>query len=158
VAATFAGVCDEAAEHGMRATIEFTLRTQVPDVTTAARVVELAGRPNGAVLLDTWHFHYGPSTVEALGLLDGGSIGSIQVSDGPAERPEDYGFATRYRRLPPGEGDFDLGGVLRTLDRIGYTGPLTAEVFNEPMLAAVGPHAFARRIFEALRAADISTT
>src|SRR5579884_3034835 len=64
VAATFAGICDEAAEHGLGATVEFTLRTQVPDLTTAARLVELAGRPNGAILLDSWHFHYGPSTLD----------------------------------------------------------------------------------------------
>jgi sugar phosphate isomerase/epimerase len=36
---------------------------------------------------------------------------------------------------PLGAGDFDVGRVLRTLDEIGYTGPLNLQCYRIPLPA-----------------------
>ncbi len=132
------------AEHGLTGTVEFSAGTHTPDVATAARVVELAGRANGALLADAWHFHLGRSTLADLAALPGPLVAGVQLNDGPAERPADFAHATRYARLAPGDGAFDLATFVRTLDSIGCTAPLSVEVFNAELLERHGPHGLAR--------------
>ena len=54
------------------------------------------------------------------------------------------------RRLP-GDGDIDLLGLVRTLDAIGCSAPLGAEVFSDD-LAGLTPAEVGRRVGEATRA------
>jgi sugar phosphate isomerase/epimerase len=152
VAAAFARVCDEAAEHGLAVTVEFGSGTHTPDVATARSVVETAGRTNGGVLVDTWHLHLGRSTLDDLAAVPGPLVTAVQMNDGPAERPADFAHATRYARLAPGDGEFDLAAFVRTLDAIGAPAPLGIEVFNAPLLAELGPGALARRLARSVRA------
>jgi sugar phosphate isomerase/epimerase len=151
LASAFARVCDEAAEHDLVATLEFSAGTHAPDLATAARIVELADRPNGAILVDTWHLHLGRSTLADLAAMPGSRIAAVQLNDGPSERPPDFAHATRYERLAPGDGTFDLPAFVGTLDAIGCTAPLGIEVFNAPMLEALGPAEMARRLAGAVR-------
>jgi sugar phosphate isomerase/epimerase len=51
----FAGVCDRAAEHGLKIALEFLPWTEVPDADTAREIVQAAARPNGGVQVDSWH-------------------------------------------------------------------------------------------------------
>ncbi len=55
-AEAFAGVCDRAAEHGLLVQIEFMSMSSLPTIGDAWAVVQAAGRPNGGIVLDTWHF------------------------------------------------------------------------------------------------------
>ena len=151
LAAAFARVCDEAAEHGLVGTLEFSAGTHAPDLNTARRIVETAGRPNGAILVDAWHLHLGRTTLDDLAALPGSLVAAVQLNDGPAERPADFAYATRYARLAPGDGTFDLPAFLGTLDTIGCTAPLGIEVFNAPMLEELGPLEMARRLAGAVR-------
>ncbi|HZP27470.1 MAG TPA: TIM barrel protein [Acidimicrobiia bacterium] len=152
VAAGFARVCDEAAEHGLVATLEFSAGTHAPDLNTARRIVETAGRPNGAILVDAWHLHLGRSTLADLAALPGELAAAVQVNDGPAERPADFAYATRYARLAPGDGTFDLPAFVAKLDAIGCRAPLGIEVFNAPLLDELGPAGLARRLAGSVRA------
>jgi sugar phosphate isomerase/epimerase len=151
LAAAFARVCDEAAEHGLVGTLEFSAGTHAPDLNTARRIVETAGRPNGAILVDAWHLHLGRTTLDDLAALPGSLVAAVQLNDGPPERPADFAYATRYARLAPGDGTFDLPAFLGTLDAIGCTAPLGIEVFNAPMLEELGPLEMARRLAGAVR-------
>ena len=90
LAAAFARVCDEAAEHGLVGTLEFSAGTHAPDLNTARRIVETAGRPNGAILVDAWHLHLGRTTLDDLAALPGSLVAAVQLNDGPAERPADF--------------------------------------------------------------------
>lgn len=56
VAERFAGICDRAAEHGTSVAIEFLPWTGLPDLPTGWQVVEMAGRPNGGLVVDAWHY------------------------------------------------------------------------------------------------------
>jgi sugar phosphate isomerase/epimerase len=150
-AGAFAGVCDRAARHGLVATLEFSLGSAVRDARTALAVVERAGRSNGALLLDTWHCHHGPTRAEDLRALPGERVLGVQISDVPPAPPADLAHATRRARLVPGEGVFDWAGFLALLDAIGSPAPLTVEVLNDELAAAIAPHALARRLGDAVR-------
>ena len=152
LAGAFARVCDQAAEHGLTTTLEFSAGTHAPDLNTARHIVETAGRPNGAILVDAWHLHLGRTTLADLAALPGRLVAGVQLNDGPAVRPADFAYATRYARLAPGTGTFDLPSFVATLDAIGCTAPLSIEVFNQPLLDELGPDGLARRLAGAARA------
>jgi sugar phosphate isomerase/epimerase len=137
----FAALCDRAADHGWRVHLEFTPRSPVSDVSTAAGLIGLADRANGGILFDTWHFFRVDPDFDKLGRIAGDRIFAVQVSDGAAEFEEGLLADTfRHRRLP-GHGVFDLHGVLAVLDAIGglrLVGPevLSVELFDMPAAEA----------------------
>ena len=141
MAGHFAALCDRVAALGWRVHFEFTPRSPVSDVATAAELVRLADRPNGGILFDTWHFFRVDGDLEALRRVPGERIFSVQVSDGAAELEDGLLADTfRHRRLP-GSGVFDLAGVLGALDAIGglrLVGPevLSVEQFSLPVAEA----------------------
>ena len=51
----FALVCDRAAEHGLLVHLEFLPWSAFPNVNAAWDVVRTADRPNGGLIIDSWH-------------------------------------------------------------------------------------------------------
>lgn len=153
-AAVFAGLCDLAAEHGLTATLEFFYRGVVKDITQAAAVVRSAGRPNGKILFDTWHNNNSGLSFASLNLVPGDLIAGVQINDAPGPPPSDMTEMIKtsmHHRLPPGDGVLDLVDFLRTLRAVGCVAPLTIEVFNDELLASLGPDAFAQSLGDAVR-------
>jgi sugar phosphate isomerase/epimerase len=152
-AEAFAGLCDRAAERGLLVSLEYLPEmTNIGSVGEALAIVAAAGRANGGVCVDAWHHERGPDTLAVLATVDGSLITSVQLDDGPAIRNEaDYITDTSTNRLPPGEGGFDLVGLVRTLDGLGVDAPLGLEVIS-PSLAASGPASdVARRVANGMR-------
>lgn len=139
----FAGFCDRAAAVGAVVQLEFMPFTAVTDLATAWRLVEDAGRPNGGVLFDTWHFFRGAADFEVLGRVPGERILGVQISDAPVEVRGNLGEDT-FHRLLPGDGSFDLLGAVRALDAIGALRWVGPEVLS-PSTAAM-PAAEAARL------------
>src|SRR5439155_3135537 len=52
----FALLCDRAAASGLRVHLEFTPLGGIPDLATGWAIVSGAGRANGGLVLDTWHY------------------------------------------------------------------------------------------------------
>ena len=128
VAERFAGVCDRAAEHGTSVAIEFLPWTGL-DLPTSWRVVEMAGRSNGGLVVDSWHYFRSGADEELLRALPGTAVVGVQLDDaaepeGPM--PED----TMTRRRLPGDGTFDLVGLVRALDSIGVDVPYSVEILS----------------------------
>lgn len=134
-AEAFAGLCDRAWEFGLLVTVEFLPWSGIPDVSTAYDLVSRAGRPNGRVLVDVWHFFRGPSTLDQLAALPASAVGSVQLDDAPAEPAPDLVVETMEARLIPGEGDAPVLEILRTLDRMGADAPIGVEVFSKALQA-----------------------
>jgi sugar phosphate isomerase/epimerase len=109
----FAALCDRAADHGLHVGLEFLPWSGVPDVQVAHRVVADAGRDNGGVCVDIWHLYRSGGTPDDLrGMWP--QVVAVQVNDGPLEAEDpDLERDCRERRRPPGDGDFDLDGLLR---------------------------------------------
>lgn len=146
----FAALCDRAAEHGLRLQLEFIPGTGIGDLTAAWDIVTAADRPNGGVLLDTWHFFRSGSSFELLEQIPADRIFGLQIEDAPAEPPADPAHESLHGRLLPGEGGLELGRFMAAVaDKVpDLTGP---EVFSDQLgtLPAAG---LGRRLGETTRA------
>jgi sugar phosphate isomerase/epimerase len=156
-AASFAALCDRAAEYGLLVHLEWLAWSRIPDLTTALEIVMLADRPNGGLNIDTWHCARTDTDAADLLAVPGDRVLAIQLDDGPAEAEENLIEATLHARLVPGEGAFDLQGYLAALQRIEASAPIGVEVFSDE-LHALGPAEAAQRAADATRAllADVA--
>jgi sugar phosphate isomerase/epimerase len=150
----FRRVCEMAARHGVRVGLEVLgFGTHFHTLAQAWEVVRRADCENGGLLLDTYHFHRGGSTLEMLDAVPGGRLYLVHLADvpaGPREEAQDDG------RLPPGEGAGPLRDIVkRVLDK-GYQGYFVVEVLSqslwreEPLAVARRCHAGAVRILESV--------
>ena len=94
-AAAFAALCDRAAEHGLLVHLEYLPWSGIPDARAAGEVVRLADRPNGGVLVDSWHHFRSGGNDDALRAIPGSRIVGIQLNDAPRE-----GRSRPGRRMP----------------------------------------------------------
>lgn len=129
-AEAFARLCDLAAEHGLRAHIEFIPVGGIRTLAQAWAIVREAGRENGGLTIDAWHLFRSGSTLAELAAIPGKHIHAVQLCDAPASPSADLWTELMTARLLPGEGTLDLVGLIQTLDRIGSTAPFGVEVFN----------------------------
>jgi sugar phosphate isomerase/epimerase len=150
-AEAFAGLCDRAAEHGLLVHLEFLPWSKIPDLGAAWDVVRGAGRANGGIAVDAWHFFRAGGDQDALRAVPGDRVLGVQIDDGPAAAEPNLIEATLHERLLPGDGEFDLTGLLRTLAAIGCPAPIGVEVFSDD-LHALEPTEAARRTGDATRA------
>jgi sugar phosphate isomerase/epimerase len=142
----FAGMCDRAAQHGLRVAIEFMPWTVLPDAESAWSIIEGAGRPNGGLLLDTWHYFRGAADPSQLLAVPPEQIVVVQLNDsGP--RREDLWEESLHSRGLPGESDFALTDLIESLDRRGVDAPVSIEVFSDELFK-LAPADIARRIYD----------
>jgi sugar phosphate isomerase/epimerase len=132
-AESFAAICDLAADRGLTANIEFIPFGGIPNLTTAWRIVEAAGRANGGIMLDSWHLFRSGSTLDELARIPGDRIMVVQINDAPATPGANLFQESMSERLLPGDGDLDLVGMFKTLDLIGCTAPIGVEVFSDAL-------------------------
>ena len=85
-ATTFAGLCDRAAGHGLLVHLEFLPWSRISDLATAWQVVRAADRPNGGLMLDSWHYFRSDPDAALLRSIPGASILGVQLSDAPPRR------------------------------------------------------------------------
>ena len=149
-AASFATLCDRAAEFGLLVHLEWLAWSKIPDLDTALQVVSLADRRNGGLNIDTWHCARAGTDPADLLAVPGERVLAVQIDDGPAEPEENLIEATLHERLLPGDGAFDLVGYLRALRRVGADAPIGVEVFSDH-LHALGAREAAGRAAEAIR-------
>lgn len=147
----FAKVCDHFQPAGINVSFEFISRTTISTLDQAAEIVRLANRRNGGILLDSYHlFRGGGSALDLLRTLPGSAITSIQLSDAPVMLTDTIEHEVIRSRLLPGDGVFDLRGLVNTLDEIGCTARVGLEIFSES-LATLPATAIAQRCAIAVR-------
>jgi RpiB/LacA/LacB family sugar-phosphate isomerase len=76
------------------------------------------GEPSIKLLLDTFHMNIEDAGINAALEATGDRLGYVHVADS--------------NRHAPGQGHIDFSSVLHTLTRIGYHGPVTAEILPIP--------------------------
>ncbi len=147
----FAALCDRAAEHGVLVHLEYLPWSGIPNPHVAWEIVRLADRPNGGVLVDSWHHFRSGSDDDALRAIPPARIVATQLNDAPTQAEPDPVDEVLHRRLVPGEGDIDLVGLVRLLDAQGVTAPIGVEVMSDALGRLAAKEA-ARRCAEATRA------
>lgn len=114
----FAALCDLAGQYGLYPHLEFMPWTDAPNLTQALRIVEQAGRDNGCVLVDAFHFDRSASSLGDLRKVAPKRMRYAQLCDVAGPRPDDMAEILRQARNErrfPGDGDCDLAGLLSSL-------------------------------------------
>ena len=137
LAEPFGALCDHAAGLGVLVHLEFIPMTVIPSLTVARQIVEGAGRSNGGILFDTWHFFRGDPDFDVLASTPGELILAVQLDDALAEVQGTLWEDTQ-RRLAPGDGVLDLARVVRSLADIGGLRRVGPEIIH-PDWAAMPP-------------------
>jgi sugar phosphate isomerase/epimerase len=104
-----------------------------PFVHTMAEMRELIaeiGRPNVAMVLDSWHWYHAGDTAADIAALPSDAIVSVDLNDAPTGVPKDQ-MVDGKRELPAATGVIDVKSFLAALESIGFHGPVRAEPFNE---------------------------
>lgn len=124
-------LADRAADSGVRVAIEAMPFSMVSSVPMAADLVRAVDRSNCGVLVDSWHvFRAGTPLADLRASLSKEIIFGVELDDAAAEVSGTMFEDTRDRRLPCGEGAFDLVGLVQTLDGLGWTGPWGVELIS----------------------------
>lgn len=131
----FAGLCDRAGAHGLVVALEPLPWTTVPDPISAWSIVEMAGRSNAGVLVDTWHLYRGGHQASILRRIPPARIVAIQLDDADPEPVGTLLEDTLHRRRLPGQGSFPLDDFFATLDAMGVRAPLVVEVISDETAA-----------------------
>jgi 2-keto-myo-inositol isomerase len=99
----------------------------VQTLALADEIVRQAGQPNVGLVIDSFHFYAGGSTIDSIDALDAGRLFIFHINDAedlPRERLEDR------HRLLPGFGILPLKEIIAALKRIGYDRVTSVEIFR----------------------------
>ena len=108
----------------------------VNEFTTAWEVVSRADAPNLGLGLDSFHIFAAKTPLDELDALDPDKIFLVQLADfmwHEVRSFEERMATARHFRVFPGEGvhSAQVSELVRTLDRLGYRGDYSFEVFND---------------------------
>lgn len=142
-------LADLARDHGVRVAYEaLAWGRHVSTYDHAWRIVEQAGHPALGTCLDSFHIlsrSSDPKDLEGIADIPGEKIFFLQLADAPLLGMDVLQWS-RHHRCFPGQGGFDVAGLLRHVLRAGYDGPLSLEVFNDVFRQAdAGPTALDAR-------------
>jgi sugar phosphate isomerase/epimerase len=128
-------------DHGQRLGLEYVgthtlrIRRKFPFVHALAETKELIaeiGTGNVGLVLDSWHWWQAGDTAEDLLSLKNEEVVSVDLNDAPAGMPKDQQIDGK-RELPCATGVIDVAAFLKSLQKIGYDGPVRAEPFNKAL-------------------------
>ncbi|MFH9706795.1 bifunctional sugar phosphate isomerase/epimerase/4-hydroxyphenylpyruvate dioxygenase family protein [Streptomyces luteogriseus] len=135
-------LADLAAEYGVRVAYEaLAWGRHVSTYDHAWRIVETAGHPALGTCLDSFHILSRGTDPEGIEDIPGEKIFFLQLADAPLLAMDVLQWSRHYRCFP-GQGGFDVAGLVRRVLATGYDGPLSLEVFNDVFRQAdAGPTA-----------------
>jgi sugar phosphate isomerase/epimerase len=134
VTRAFAELCDRA--DGLTVALEFMPYSGVPDLATAWRILDAAGRANSGLIIDVWHWARAHSTSADLAGVPPDRILAVQLCDVREHPMEPLRAESLGHRLPPGQGFGDPVGLLRDLQEHGVEPRVVAvEVISDELVA-----------------------
>lgn len=126
---TFALLCDRAKPFGVNVVIEFLPFSSVCTIDRAIAVTENV-RPNGGLLVDTWHVARGGMSFDEIAKIPLELIKSIELDDANHAIVETlFNDSTHYRKLC-GEGVLDVPAFIQQVVNVGYRGPWGVELIS----------------------------
>jgi 2-keto-myo-inositol isomerase len=116
-------------EHGCKLAFEFLGFSwcSVRTITECLKIVEATQIDDLGVVIDTFHFYGGDSSMEALGKMDIGRLAIVHLADVenvPKDQLQDA------NRVFPGDGVVDFRPILAALKRKNYAGAASIELFR----------------------------
>ncbi|WP_329222513.1 sugar phosphate isomerase/epimerase and 4-hydroxyphenylpyruvate domain-containing protein [Streptomyces sp. NBC_01485] len=144
-AAQLSQLADLAQDFGVRVAYEaLAWGRHVSTYDHAWRIVETADHPALGTCLDSFHIlsrDSDPKNLEGIEDIPGEKIFFLQLADAPLLGMDVLQWS-RHHRCFPGQGGFDVAGLVKHVLCTGYDGPLSLEVFNDVFRQAeAGPTA-----------------
>ncbi|MFD4554729.1 bifunctional sugar phosphate isomerase/epimerase/4-hydroxyphenylpyruvate dioxygenase family protein [Streptomyces sp. NPDC058469] len=141
-AAQLSQLADLAQEFGVRVAYEaLAWGRHVSTYDHAWRIVERADHPALGTCLDSFHILSRGSDPKGIADIPGEKIFFLQLADAPLLAMDVLQWSRHYRCFP-GQGGFDVAGLVRHALTAGYDGPLSLEIFNDVFRQAeAGPTA-----------------
>lgn len=122
---------------------------QVKDLPTVLEVVARSNDPQATIVLDPFHIFRGGGSFRDVLLVPGHRVGICHFNDAVGTPPREQ--QTDADRVMPGEGALPLVDLLHQLVAVGYTGPISLELFR-PDLWDQDPLSVAREGIRSMRA------
>jgi 2-keto-myo-inositol isomerase len=146
-------LCDIANEHNVTLAFEFLGQTDctVQTLDLAHEIVRTTNRKNLALVIDSFHFYAGGSTIEMIESLDPNLIAVFHINDAEDRPTEELNDS---HRLLPGLGILPLRAMLAAFDRIGYDKVASIEIFRpeywdmDPQQLAQDAYAATRKVLD----------
>jgi len=130
IAGHFARLAELARRIGVEPYLEFWGRaSRLSKLSEAVFIAMESGLPDAKILLDPFHMYTGRTELPSLAYLNGANIGIVHVNDYPAAPARDQ--ISDGDRVFPGAGIAPTHELARLLDRAGYHGYLSLELFIE---------------------------
>ncbi|MDG4859650.1 TIM barrel protein, partial [Streptomyces sp. T-3] len=124
-------LAERAHEHGIRIAYEaLAWGRHVGTYEHAWRLVESADHPALGVCLDSFHILSRDTDPKGIADIPGEKLFFLQLADAPRMAMDVLQWSRHYRCFP-GQGGFDVAGLIAHALRAGYAGPLSLEVFND---------------------------
>ncbi len=138
-----------AAEHGVRVAFEYHgyAACSINNLSDARAVLDALGDPRVGLVIDAFHFYVGSSRFDELERIDGRRIFIAHLAD---VDHADKATLRKPNRVLPGEGVLPVRELIASLQRAGYAGPYSLELFNEA-LWALDPMIIAERGLRSMR-------
>lgn len=125
----FAILCDKASAYGVNVALEFL---PFSSVNTIDRAIAVTGgvRPNGGLMVDTWHIARGGMSVDEISKIPLELIKGVELDDvGHEMVGDEFNDSTHHRKLC-GEGALDMPANIQALVDVGYRGPWGVELIS----------------------------
>ncbi len=127
--------------------VEFNWSPVVKSLPSAVRVAEKTDHPRVGVLFDPAHYHTTPTKLSDINAGSVRYIKHVHLDDMP-DTPPDLTHRD-FDRVLPGEGVLDLREIIAAIERNGYDGYFSIELFNADLWQLPAKEA-ARRCYESL--------
>jgi 2-keto-myo-inositol isomerase len=120
---------DCAAPYGVKIAFEFLgfASCSVRTLAHSWEIIRRVDRSTVGMVIDTFHFYVGGSSVPSLGSVPPARIFIVHINDAEDRPPAE--LEDRHRLLP-GRGILPLGEILAGLRKVGYDGVISVEIFR----------------------------
>ena len=147
IAKVFAQLAKRIKSTGVTLCLEFNWSPVVKSLRTAAEIARRTRATNVGVLFDPAHYHCTPTKFDQLTPENIAMIRHVHVDD-MADKPAELSNCNSDRALP-GQGCLDLKGIFKQLEKNGYKGYFSIEMFSEK-LWAMPPKKAAKIMYDSL--------
>ena len=133
IARTFAQVAKQVKPTGITLCLEFNWSPVVKSLRTAADIARKSRASNVGVLFDPAHYYCTPTKFDQLNAQNIAFIRHVHVDD-MNDKPSELSNCNSDRALP-GKGILDLKAIFGQLDKNGYKGYYSIEMFSDKLWA-----------------------
>jgi sugar phosphate isomerase/epimerase len=127
----FAALCREAEDYGATIGFEMMASSMINRLGDAVSLLESVGAKNSGLILDIIQVNFLGIPFEEISRIPLQYLIGIELNDGALPGSPLYDPA-RARRFC-GEGDFDIRGLIRCAQKMGFAGPWAVEVMSKEL-------------------------